>query len=124
MGGRQPSGEPAACMELGSDPAGPTPPQPRLSLLCFGSGLQSPHCGWASFSPLTGEQADSGRPRMRRLDGVTSSTDVNLGRLQETVMGTEACRALVHGVQKAGTTERLSGDDRLRSKDACPSRPA
>lgn len=61
---------------------------------------------------------------MRRLDGVTSSTDVNLGRLQATVMGTEACRALVHGVQKAGTTERLSGDDGLRSKDACPSRPA
>lgn len=35
MGGRQPSGEPAACTELGSDPAGPTPLQPRLSLLCF-----------------------------------------------------------------------------------------
>ena len=37
---------------------------------------------------------------MRWLDGVTDSTDVNLGRLQETVMDREACHALVHGVQK------------------------
>lgn len=124
MGGRQPSGEPAACTELGSDPAGPTPLQPRLSLLCFQFRVIKPTLWVGVFFPSYRGAGRLGRPRMRRLDGVTSSTDVNLGRLQATVMGTEACRALVHGVQKAGTTERLSGDDGLRSKDACPSRPA
>ena len=44
-----------------------------------------------------------GRPRMKRLDGITDSMDVSLSELRKMVMGREAWRAAIHGIAKSRT---------------------
>ena len=83
----------------------------KLKLQCFGHLMQRADSLEKTLMLGKIEGRRRGRQRMRCLDGIIDSMDMDLGGLREMVMDREAWRAVVHGIAKSRT--RLSDSAEL-----------